>query len=245
MATVNEALNNIRAQVNSGRSVGNGECYALASYYETMISPDSTVGLGAGVNNISGAIGDTIKAANIGNAYNWSANGWDVRTSNDFKVGQILTIRGTAFNVYGHVVIVDSINGDRLTVLEQNVAGKRYPLRNTYSASEYRKNIVHYITPKSVLSNNVPSGNQPVNYAENGIMTVTVDAINVRRAPNIKGEIVARYTRGESFKYDTVIIDFNGFVWVSYVGGSGKRNYVATGATQNGKRFGDRWGTFK
>ena len=49
MATVNEALNNVRAQVGSGVSVGNGECYALASWYERMISPDATVGLGAGV----------------------------------------------------------------------------------------------------------------------------------------------------------------------------------------------------
>ncbi|NQN87727.1 ligand-binding protein SH3, partial [Streptococcus suis] len=26
---------------------------------------------------------------------------------------------------------------------------------------------------------------------------------------------------------------------------SGKRNYVATGATKDGKRFGPAWGTFK
>ncbi len=62
MTTVNEALNNVRAQVGSGISVGNGECYALASWYERMISPDATVGLGAGVGWVSGAIGDTISA---------------------------------------------------------------------------------------------------------------------------------------------------------------------------------------
>ncbi|MBS8055106.1 ligand-binding protein SH3, partial [Streptococcus suis] len=55
MTTVNEALNNVRAQVGSGISVGNGECYALASWYERMISPDATVGLGAGVGWVSGA----------------------------------------------------------------------------------------------------------------------------------------------------------------------------------------------
>ena len=88
----------------------------------------------------------------------------------------------------------------------------------------------------------VSSSNQ---YAENGTMTVTVDAINVRRAPDTSGEVVDQYTKGQSFKYDTVIVDANGFVWVSYIGDSGNRNYVATGPTQNSKRFGDAWGTFK
>ncbi|NQM39451.1 ligand-binding protein SH3, partial [Streptococcus suis] len=51
--------------------------------------------------------------------------------------------------------------------------------------------------------------------------------------------------KGQSVKYDEVVVDFDGFVWISYIGGSGKRNYVATGATKDGKRFGEAWGTFK
>ncbi|WP_105153816.1 PlySs2 family phage lysin [Streptococcus suis] len=249
MATVNEALNNVRAQVGSGVSVGNGECYALASWYERMISPDATVGLGAGVGWVSGAIGDTIKAANIGPSYNWNANGWTVTSSGNFQAGQIVTIKGTAANIYGHVVIIEAVNGDQLTVLEQNYAGKRYPVRNYYSAAAYKQSVAHYITPPASAgaatntSRSTASGLR--SYPESGTMTVTVDAINVRRAPNTSGQIVAQYTKGQSFKYDTVIIDENGFVWVSYIGGSGKRNYVATGATQNGKRYGSAWGTFK
>ena len=123
MATVNEALNNIRAQVGSGVSVGNGECYALASWYERMISPDATVGLGAGVGWVSGAIGDTISAKNIGTSYNWQANGWSVSTSGPFVAGQIVTLGATSGNPYGHVVIVEAVNGDQLTILEQNYGG--------------------------------------------------------------------------------------------------------------------------
>ncbi|MGT2896234.1 capsid and scaffold protein [Streptococcus phage Javan174] len=249
MSTVNEALSNVAALVGSGQSVGNGECYALASYYERIISPDATVGLGAGVGYVSGAIGDTIKAANIGTSYDWAANGWSVSSSGEFKAGQIVTIEPTANNIYGHVVIVEAVDGDQLTILEQNMRGRRYPVRNYYSAATYRNSVAHYITPPNVdsvavtSSESAPSGAR--RYSESGTMTVTVDAINVRREPNTSGQVVAQYTKGQSVKYDTVIIDTNGFVWVSYIGGSGKRNYVATGATQNGKRYGGAWGTFK
>ncbi|HFU3678677.1 TPA: PlySs2 family phage lysin [Streptococcus suis] len=243
MTTVNEALNNVRAQVGSGVSVGNGECYALASWYERMISPDATVGLGAGVGWVSGAIGDTISAKNIGSSYNWQANGWTVSTSGPFKAGQIVTLGATPGNPYGHVVVVEAVDGDRLTILEQNYGGKRYPVRNYYSAASYRQQVVHYITPPGTVTQIAPQASRT--YAEHGTFTVTVAVLNVRRAPNTSGQVVATYTKGQSFKYDTVIVDANGYVWVSYVGGSGKRNYVATGATKDGKRFGDAWGTFK
>ena len=239
MTTVNEALNNIRALVGSGRPVGNGECYGLASYYEAMITPGSVVGLGAGIGWVSGAVGDTIAAHNIGTSYNWGANGWSVSTNGPFKTGQIVTLRG---GDYGHVVIIEAVNGDQLVVIEQNSAGKRYPVRNYYSASAYAKDVAHYITPPGATGS-VAVGSR--SYPESGTMTVTVDALNVRRAPNTNGQIVATYVKGQSFKYDTVIVDDNGYVWVSYVGGSGKRNYVATGATRNGVRYGERWGTFK
>ncbi|MFH6650425.1 PlySs2 family phage lysin [Streptococcus suis] len=249
MTTVNEALSNVRAQVGSGVSVGNGECYALASWYERMISPDATVGLGAGVGWVSGAIGDTISAKNIGSSYNWSANGWSVSTSGPFTAGQIVTLGATPGNPYGHVVVVEAVDDDRLTILEQNYGGKRYPVRNYYSAASYRQQVVHYITPPASVgaTTNTPSSTASGSrsYPESGTMTVTVDAINVRRAPNTSGKVVAEYTKGQSFKYDTVIVDVNGYVWVSYIGGSGKRNYVATGPTKNGKRYGSAWGTFK
>lgn len=248
MTTVNEALQDLAALVGSGTPVGNGECYALASYYETLINPDSTVGLGAGVGYVSGAIGDTICAANIGTSYDWEANGWTVTSEGLFKSGQILTIEGTDWNPYGHVVVVESIDGDQLVVIEQNYAGARYPVRNYYSASDYIQTVAHFITPEQSggetagEATSVSDSNQ---YAENGTMTVTVDAINVRRAPDTSGEVVDQYTKGQSFKYDTVIVDANGFVWVSYIGESGNRNYVATGPTQNSKRYGAAWGTFK
>ncbi|MFI3139906.1 PlySs2 family phage lysin [Streptococcus suis] len=244
MTTVNEALNNVRAQVGSGVSVGNGECYALASWYERMISPDATVGLGAGVGWVSGAIGDTISAKNIGSSYNWQANNWTVSTSGPFKAGQIVTLGATPGNPYGHVVVVEAVDGDRLTILEQNYGGKRYPVRNYYSAASYRQQVVHYITPPGTVTQTAPNLAGSRSYRETGTMTVMVDVLNVRRAPNTSGQIVATYIKGQSVKYDEVVVDVHGFVWISYIGGSGKRNYVATGETKDGKRFGPAWGTF-
>lgn len=243
MTTVNEALQDLAALVGSGTPVGNGECYALASYYETLINPDSTVGLGAGVGYVSGAIGDTICAANIGTSYDWEANGWTVTSDGVLQSGQILTIEATDWNPYGHVVVVELVNGDQLVVIEQNYEGARYPVRNYYSASDYLPTVAHFITPAGAAG--AESGATTNRYAEDGTMTVTVDAINVRRSPDTSGEVVAQYTKGQSLKYDTVIVDANGFVWVSYVGTSGNRNYVATGPTQNGQRYGAAWGTFK
>lgn len=245
MTTVNESLQDLAALVGSGTPVGNGECYALASYYESLINPDNTVGLGAGVGYVSGAIGDTICAANIGTSYDWEANGWTVTSDGVLQSGQILTIEATDWNPYGHVVVVESVDGDQLVVIEQNYAGARYPVRNYYSASDYIQTVAHFITPQSDVNGETASVSSSNQYAENGTMTVTVDAINVRRSPDTSGEVVDQYAKGQSFKYDTVIVDANGFVWVSYIGSSGNRNYVATGPTQNGKRFGDAWGTFK
>lgn len=66
------------------------------------------------------------------------------------------------------------------------------------------------------------------------------DVINVRRAPSTDGEVVAQYHPGESVTYDSVYIT-GGYVWISYIGASGKRNYMACRTYQNGVR-GALWG---
>lgn len=200
MTTVNEALNNVRAKVGSGISVGNGECYALASWYESMITPNSTVGLGAGVGNVTGAIGDTIKAANIGTAYNWTANGWSF--GNDFAVGQIVTIKGTASNIFGHVVIVEKVDASTVTVLEQNYAGKRYPVRNVYNRADYKQTVNHFINPpKSVGGSNTKAINH------NG---ETYSGLTTHFNPNIMYSSLSKGVTGYSrMTIDRIVIHHN------------------------------------
>lgn len=61
---------------------------------------------------------------------------------------------------------------------------------------------------------------------ERGTFTVTVDKLNVRNAPSTSSGVVAVYSKGQTFTYDSVY-EINGYVWVSYVSYSGVRRYVA------------------
>ncbi len=67
-------------------------------------------------------------------------------------------------------------------------------------------------------------------------------ATNVRALPSTTSSIVAVYRAGESVKYDRVYVG-NGYVWISYIGGSGIRRYCAVRTYRNGVR-GKAWGTF-
>lgn len=55
---------------------------------------------------------------------------------------------------------------------------------------------------------------------------VTQAVCNVRSAPNTRAEVVAQYGVGQSINYDQVY-ECDGYRWISYIGGSGKRRYVA------------------
>ncbi|MDU7143687.1 MAG: SH3 domain-containing protein, partial [Anaerococcus vaginalis] len=55
---------------------------------------------------------------------------------------------------------------------------------------------------------------------------VTQAVCNVRSAPNTRAEVVATYGVGQSIRYDQVW-EGDGYRWISYIGASGKRRYVA------------------
>lgn len=55
---------------------------------------------------------------------------------------------------------------------------------------------------------------------------VTQDVCNVRSEPNTNAPIVAQYPVGKEINYDQVW-EGDGYRWISYIGGSGKRRYVA------------------
>ena len=56
--------------------------------------------------------------------------------------------------------------------------------------------------------------------------------------------IVVKAGEGETVIYDSYVIN-EGYVWISYIGGSGQRNYIATGEWAGDRRKGPAWGTFK
>lgn len=67
-------------------------------------------------------------------------------------------------------------------------------------------------------------------------------AVNVRERPSTTSNAVALYNAGSRINYDRVYVG-NGYVWVSYIGASGNRRYVACRRYTNGVR-GDAWGRF-
>ena len=58
-----------------------------------------------------------------------------------------------------------------------------------------------------------------------GTATV-IQLVNIRNAPSTAGPIVAQYTAGMTFNYDSYV-DANGYRWLSYVSTSKVRRYVA------------------
>lgn len=159
------------------------------------------------------------------------------------KSGDVLVWQWSPDDEFGHIGICVAFGNGIAKSVEQNVDGTfGGPARYRERGLEH---CIAVLRPNFDDEANAPKQAVHKEYTEYGTMTVTVDAINVRRAPNTDEPPVATYTKGMTIHYDYVIIDVDGFVWISYIGGSGKRNYVATGVTRNGTRYGQAWGTFK
>lgn len=78
-------------------------------------------------------------------------------------------------------------------------------------------------------------------FPEDATFTVGDSPINVRREPSLTGEIVAVYQPGEKVHYDSKGSN-DGYRWISYVGESGNRNYLAIGQTDEAGNRIDLWG---
>lgn len=78
-------------------------------------------------------------------------------------------------------------------------------------------------------------GNSENRVNENGIFHA-MQTINIRTAPSLSAEIIGKYTIGESFHYDSYIVNEN-YIWLSYISYSGERRYVAW-RVRNGEKFG-------
>lgn len=97
-----------------------------------------------------------------------------------------------------------------------------YKVFNSKGAQVYPEVVANTSTTKLVKS-----------YAESGKATVTgASKVNVRNSYKIEeNNIVATYSKGESFYYDTVYItEYKGvqYVWCSYISNSGVRRYVCS-----------------
>ena len=84
-----------------------------------------------------------------------------------------------------------------------------------------------------------PNGDKEIKrYTEHGTCKVVANILNVRNKPSTSGEVVAKYYKNETVKYDLVVLTEK-YVWISWIGASsGTRRYMAV----KDKTTNVRWG---
>ena len=156
---------------------------------------------------------------------------------------------------YGHTgLVIEDSDGYTMRTIEQNIDGNedslyvggpaRYNTRDFtaivgwfYFPVDGQPAQVEPITPSEPLTVDSNRFNP-----ETGTFTVEVSALNVRASAGLLGEIVAVYTAGQVINYDGWL-DNDGYIWITYIGASGNRRYVAVGQSENGQRITD-FGSF-
>ena len=173
------ALNELGSLV--GKTVGNGQCYAVAAWFSYKLNG---AGLGCGLGSFSGLVGSGIRACDIGTDYNWGSFGWGVEGSGfsnkNIVAGTILNIKpnyGAPWytGYYGHTVVVESVNGDTVTVLQQNYAGKQYVTRDNYSLSAVIPSIQTLVHPSELAKGGRVDGGNAVVKVDSVDKYVNVD----------------------------------------------------------------------
>lgn len=164
-----------------GKTVGNGQCYAVSAWFSYKLNG---AGLGCGLGSFSGLVGSGIRACDIGTDYNWGSFGWGVEGSGfsnkNIVAGTILNIKpnyGAPWytGYYGHTVVVESVNGDTVTVLQQNYAGKQYVTRDNYSLSAIIPSIQTLVHPSELAKGGRVDGGNAVVKVDSVDKYVNVD----------------------------------------------------------------------
>ncbi|HEO4462963.1 TPA: phage tail protein [Streptococcus agalactiae] len=138
-----------------GCRIGSGQCYALSGWYAKKLDGawiDSSIG------GIRGRIGGGMAAALIGTDYNWGAYGWKLDRSpnaGNLQAGGIYNVKanfGAPFYTtqWGHTGIIKSVSKTRVTVLEQNYAGRMYVMENSYEINAFARGLQTVCYPREI-----------------------------------------------------------------------------------------------
>lgn len=74
--------------------------------------------------------------------------------------------------------------------------------------------------------------------AQKGTCTVIVDTLTIREKPSTSSKAVGTYSKGQSVEYD-YYVDNEGYRWISWIGASGKRRYMAVRVLATNKKYGN------
>lgn len=220
------------------------KCNARYSMYTRYLNPNTDCSSSMHYALIAGGVlPDNIRIGNTEDMFKWKGKYVDeIYSYNDVQAGDIF-IRGgegTSAGAGGHTgmfsgngMIVHSnysYNGISYNptweFLDCRRSWNERYFRPRYGGKTYKAKNGHKIQPTT-------DGVKLVKY-ENWY-GITQAVCNVRSAPSTRATIVAQYGMGQRINYDRVY-EGNGYRWISYVGGSGNRRYVAYRKTNGDKR---------
>jgi len=143
----------------------------------------------------------------------------------------------------GHVAIVERIDSaNQIFTSESNWGGTAfYNSIRTNSNGKWGAGANYrfrgcIVNPAVNTNNNNNNGNWKI-VPQNATFTSSVNGLRIRRSPSLSGQVVGTYDKGQSLRYDGYV-DNDGIRWVTYIGKSGHRNYVARRKLDNSKIYG-------
>ncbi|MDW5612029.1 Ig-like domain-containing protein [Mycolicibacterium sp. D5.8-2] len=201
---------------NYGKTVANaqgtyaGECVSLVSQFLRQVHNITTAAWGNAVDYRAGGTGGAQLAA----------RGFTWHTDKNFQNGDILVWGGGTYTTsYGHIGIWH--NGK---TFDQNSGWHRDVGERQSGYSQFFSQGYLGYWRKSGTSGG-GGGGGATSGTKSGTGTV-VTLVNVRNDPSTNGPVIAQYSPGQTFNYDSWVIG-NGYYWLSYVSYSGTRRYVA------------------
>ena len=209
----------------SGKTIANpdgsysGECVSLVRQYLEQVFNIRTGPWGNAVDYRSGGTGGNQLAA----------RGFTWHTDRNFQDGDILVFGQNSqaqTSSLGHIGIW---SGGRL--YDQNDGWRANARTANYSPyGSLSPACLGYWRPAGAGSGG-GGGSTPT--ATSGTKSGTarvIQLVNVRNDPSVNGPVVAQYSPGQTFNYDSWVVA-NGYQWVSYKSYSGVRRYVAEART--------------
>ncbi|HER5542933.1 TPA: glucosaminidase domain-containing protein [Streptococcus pyogenes] len=183
-----------------------------------------------------------------------SAQGWEVHrmpTEANPKAGATF-VQSVPYHQFGHTgIVIEDSDGYTMRTVEQNIDGNADAL---YVGAPARFNtrdftgVVGWFYPPyqgdavtQAVSTEPQTSDIIVETPKSGTFTLDVAEINIRRWPSLASEVVGSYKQGDTVSFDSEGYA-NGYYWISYVGDSGKRSYMAIGITDKDGNIISLWG---
>ncbi|HEL1370823.1 TPA: glucosaminidase domain-containing protein [Streptococcus equi subsp. zooepidemicus] len=161
-----------------------------------------------------------------------------------------LFVMEVAGSPYGHAgAVIDDSDGYTIKTVEQNIDGNWDSLQvggpARFNTRDFTGVVGWIRLPVDHTNQTVDTAPQTsetiVETSKSGTFTLDVAEINIRRWPSLASEVVGSYKQGDTVSFDSEGYA-NGYYWISYIGGSGKRSYMAIGITDKDGNIISLWG---